>query len=67
MKRLLMWMVAMAFVLGAGFAQAADLTLGAGDVIKASVFGNPDMATETRVSESGKITFPCWGKSRSAA
>ncbi|HEY0586142.1 MAG TPA: polysaccharide export protein EpsE [Pseudoduganella sp.] len=62
MKRLLMWMVAMALVLGAGFAQAADLTLGAGDVIKASVFGNPDMATETRVSESGKITFPLLGE-----
>lgn len=62
MKRLLMWMAAMAFALGAGGAQAGDLTLGPGDVVKASVFGNPDMATETRVSESGRITFPLLGE-----
>jgi len=62
MKRLLMWMVALAFALGAGFAQAADLTLGPGDVVKASVFGNPDMATETRISEAGKMTFPLLGE-----
>jgi polysaccharide export outer membrane protein len=62
MKRLMMWMMAVLLVLGAGMAQAADLTLGPGDVIKTSVFGNPDMATETRVSESGKITFPLLGE-----
>lgn len=62
MKRLLMWMMAALLALGAGWAQAADLTLGPGDVIKASVFGNPDMATETRVSDSGRITFPLLGE-----
>lgn len=62
MKRLMMWMAALALALGAGITQAADLTLGPGDVIKASVFGNPDMATETRVSEAGRITFPLLGE-----
>ena len=62
MKRLLVWMVAAMLVLGASLgarvAQAAELTLGPGDVVKASVFGNPDMAIETRISEAGRITVP---------
>ena len=45
--------------------QAADnpreYVLGAGDVIKISVFQNPDLSVETRVSESGSITFPLVG------
>jgi polysaccharide export outer membrane protein len=35
--------------------------LGTGDVIRISVFQQPDMATEARVSESGSITFPLLG------
>ena len=62
MKRLLMWMMAVMLALGASLAQAADMTLGPGDVVKASVYGNPDMAVETRVSDSGKITFPLLGE-----
>jgi polysaccharide export outer membrane protein len=40
---------------------ASDYALGAGDVIKITVFQNPDLATETRVSEAGTITFPLIG------
>lgn len=45
-----------------GGAQAAEIPLGSGDVVKISVFGNPDLAVETRVSESGFITFPLVGQ-----
>ncbi|MGK5076160.1 polysaccharide export protein EpsE [Janthinobacterium sp. ZB1P44] len=61
MKRLLMWCMATLLALSAGFAGAADVQLGAGDVLKISVYGNPDLALETRVSEAGEITFPLVG------
>lgn len=61
MKRLLMWCMATLLALSAGFASAADVQLGAGDVLKISVYGNPDLALETRVSEAGEITFPLVG------
>lgn len=35
--------------------------LGAGDAIRINVFKHPDMTLETRVSESGTITFPLIG------
>lgn len=38
-----------------------DFTLGAGDVVRITVFQNPDLTTEARVSESGNITFPLVG------
>jgi polysaccharide export outer membrane protein len=40
---------------------AAEYRLGSGDAIKISVFQNPDMTLETRVSESGTISFPLLG------
>ncbi|AYM75298.1 polysaccharide export protein EpsE [Janthinobacterium agaricidamnosum] len=56
-----MWCMATLLALSAGFAGAADVQLGAGDVLKISVYGNPDLALETRVSEAGEITFPLVG------
>lgn len=38
-----------------------EYLLGPGDVIKISVFQNPDLSVETRVSENGTITFPLIG------
>ena len=38
-----------------------DFALGAGDVVRITVFQNPDLTTEARVSESGNITFPLVG------
>jgi polysaccharide export outer membrane protein len=35
--------------------------LGAGDVIRITVYQNPDLSLETRISESGQITFPLIG------
>jgi polysaccharide export outer membrane protein len=53
--------MALLLTLSAGFAGAADVLLGAGDVLKISVYGSPDLALETRVSEAGEITFPLVG------
>lgn len=61
MKRLIQsFMAALLLVMAAG-ASAAD-QLGAGDVIKVNVYGNPDLNTETRVSDGGTITFPLIGR-----
>ena len=45
----------------AAVADAKDYQLGPGDVIRITVFQNPDLALETRVSESGVISFPLLG------
>jgi polysaccharide export outer membrane protein len=39
----------------------AEYVLGPGDVIRITVYQNPDMTTEARVSEVGMITFPLIG------
>jgi len=49
---------------GMAFGQIAprsEQTLGVGDVVKISVYQNPDLATEARVSELGQINFPLIG------
>lgn len=40
---------------------AAEYRLGAGDVIRVTVFQNPDLSLETRVSEAGLVSFPLLG------
>ncbi|MGI4844750.1 MAG: polysaccharide export protein EpsE [Janthinobacterium lividum] len=62
MKRFVKWMMAAALVLSMGVAAAAEVLLGPGDVVKLSVYGSPDLSLETRVSESGNITFPLLGQ-----
>ena len=66
MKRTAKCLSGMAFMLlallSAGRAGAAEVLLGAGDIVKLSVYGSPDLALETRVSESGNITFPLLGQ-----
>jgi polysaccharide export outer membrane protein len=37
-------------------------TLGEGDSVRITVFQNPDLTTETRISERGTITFPLLGE-----
>ncbi|MBC7962429.1 MAG: SLBB domain-containing protein [Steroidobacteraceae bacterium] len=43
-------------------AHAKDYLIGSQDVLKIAVFENPDLTTEARVSEDGKITFPLLGE-----
>lgn len=40
----------------------ADYLLGPNDLIRITVYGNEDLATETRISDSGKISFPLLGE-----
>jgi len=62
MKRILLGMFAALLAWSMGSVHANELVLGGGDVVKISVFGNPDLAVETRVSESGFITMPLVGQ-----
>ena len=39
----------------------AEHVLGAGDVVRIAVFQSPDLSLESRVSETGQITFPLVG------
>jgi len=43
------------------FAQSRE-ALGEGDTVRITVFQNPDLTTETRISERGTITFPLIGE-----
>lgn len=52
-------------VAGAALAQSREI-LGEGDSIRITVFQNPDLTTETRISEDGTITFPLIGEIRLA-
>jgi polysaccharide export outer membrane protein len=61
MKRLLQTWIAALLLLVGGAAWAAD-QLGAGDVVKVYVYGNPDLGLETRISDAGTITFPLIGQ-----
>lgn len=61
MKRLVQWVMVAILTAAAGIAVAADVLLGPGDIVKASVYGSPDLTIETRVSESGTMTFPLLG------
>lgn len=49
---------------GAASGAAAEYRLGAGDVIRISVYQNPDLSLETRVGENGFISFPLLGNVR---
>ncbi len=39
----------------------AEYRLGAGDVVRVTVYQNPDLSVETRITESGSISFPLLG------
>jgi len=43
---------------------SADYRLGSGDVLRVSVYQNPDLTLETRVSESGVVSYPLLGSVR---
>jgi polysaccharide export outer membrane protein len=43
-------------------ADEANYLLGPGDVLKITVYNNPDLSLETRITESGTISFPLLGE-----
>ncbi len=59
------WLLSASLVLTAlhSHAQAQpDYPLSAGDAIRIQVFQNPDLALDTRISETGNITYPLIGE-----
>jgi polysaccharide export outer membrane protein len=48
----------------AAAAAAAEYRLGAGDVVRIVVYQNPDLTLETRVSETGVVSYPLLGSVR---
>jgi polysaccharide export outer membrane protein len=43
------------------FAESRDM-LGVGDTVRVTVFQNPDLTTETRITDAGTISFPMIGE-----
>lgn len=62
MKKLFYSIALAALLLAAGSAEAADVALGRGDVLKITVFGSPELTLETKVADSGKISYPLLGE-----
>jgi polysaccharide biosynthesis/export protein len=58
---LLIALLALALAHTARPAAPADYRLGAGDLVRVTVFGSPELATEARVEQSGTITCPLIG------
>lgn len=63
-----LWLALLAAVAMSAFAVQADdakqprETLGTGDTVRVTVFQNPDLTTEMRISERGTIVFPLIGE-----
>src|SRR6266850_2306158 len=67
MTKLNLWSAALALAVSAaaqGQDPAIEYRLGAGDGIRISVFQNPNLTLETRVSEDGTISYPMLGRVR---
>ncbi len=60
-QTLIVALLAIACVMRPATAQQASSTLSPGDLVKISVYGNPDLTTLTRVLPNGTITFPLIG------
>ena len=57
-----MWATMIAAVLLAAVqASAASSELAPGDVVRISVYDNPDLTTVVRIASNGRITFPLVG------
>jgi len=64
------WLLAAAVVAASGLSPGTvgaadagrDYVIGEGDAVRIVVFQNPDLSLETRVSESGVVSYPLLGK-----
>lgn len=61
-------LLALVATLGSAFAQEKvfEDKLGAGDTVRVQVFQNPDLTLETKIQESGFITYPLIGSAKLA-
>ncbi len=62
MKKILLSILALAMLASGTSVYADDVQLGPGDMLKISVYGNPDLAVETRVNDVGVISYPLVGE-----
>ncbi len=62
MTKMMMGLLALVLSAWCVGASAEDVLLGPSDVLKISVYGNPDLSLETRVSQTGAISFPLVGE-----
>ncbi len=61
MRLFFLLLLAMHGVIAEAGDESNDYRLGAGDTMRVTVFKNPDLTTDVRVSESGVISFPLLG------
>lgn len=63
MRRIFEFLLLSMFISVGALAQTiVEPVLGAGDIVRVTVFHNPDLSTESRINELGQITFPLIGK-----
>lgn len=55
------WMAFVCLLAAPAWSADADYRMGTGDVLRITVYGQPDLTTESRVGENGNITFPLIG------
>jgi polysaccharide export outer membrane protein len=65
MKRVLLGLLAM-MISAAAWAQGSGEKLGVGDAIRVTVFQQPDLTTEARISDKGTIPMPLIGETKVA-
>ncbi|MEA1989397.1 MAG: polysaccharide biosynthesis/export family protein [Pseudomonadota bacterium] len=52
----------MILMMASSLTMAADNLVDNGDLVRVSVYGNPDLTTEVKVTESGTVNFPLLGE-----
>ncbi|WP_414653498.1 polysaccharide export protein EpsE [Herbaspirillum sp.] len=62
MRKMVFLLVGLMLASWSLLAQADDILLGAGDVIRVKVYGSEDLSLETRISEAGVISYPLIGE-----
>jgi len=55
------WMLCALLLAAPAWSADSDYLMGTGDVLHITVYGQPDLTTDARVSEGGTITFPLIG------
>lgn len=60
----LLWCLGLGFVFAAPTDEAQEYQLGGGDLIRVMVYQNPDLSMETRLSDTGVISYPLLGALR---
>jgi len=60
------WMACAWLLASPAWSADSDYLMGTGDVLRITVYGQPELTTEARVGESGGITFPLIGEVKMA-